>query len=76
MLHQQNIVATPDMLKGALANAVANVVAATDSFADAKRKIEAGMQLLEKLALGVEMINHPLNTNAMVRQNKRIWSRL
>lgn len=64
------------MLVGALANAVANVVSPTDSWTDAKRKIEAGLQLLEKLALGVEMINHPLNTDAMVRQNKRIWSRL
>jgi hypothetical protein len=67
------------MLQGLLAKATntnTQEVKATDTWAVAKDKMELKMQLLEALWLGVQMINHPSNTDAMVRQNQRIWSRL
>ena len=42
----------------------------------ASKWIEEEPQLLELLGIGVEVFNHPEVTDAMIRQNKLIYSRL
>ena len=79
IIYSQSVVATLAELRKKLPNGVNQVVTSTDPWSGkggAKDKLEHSLQLLEMLALGVEMINHPLNVAAMQNQNKRIRSAL
>lgn len=74
----QGVVATPEMVRGGTTTQMAagNNVEATTTWSTASTKIEDKLQWLERLAIGVEMMNDADAISAMKRQNQRIWSRL
>ncbi|RGP71266.1 hypothetical protein FLONG3_7216 [Fusarium longipes] len=52
-----------------------NDVTAATTEKDAKKTILEKIEFLEKLAIGVEMMNEPEATQALIRQNQRIYAR-
>jgi hypothetical protein len=74
----QGFVATPDQVKSQSIKWVDGKydIAASTNENDAYEWIEKKLDLLEKLAIGVEMFSAPEAIDAMIRQNQRIYARL
>ncbi|KAF7557793.1 hypothetical protein G7Z17_g409 [Cylindrodendrum hubeiense] len=74
----KGVVATPETVRTKTTNLLKsnNNVGKNTQWATASTLIEEKLQWVERLAIGVEMMNDADGIQAMIRQNGRIWSRL